>query len=396
MGDPLALPSVARPLSGIRVVDFSTMVSGPYCTRLLADCGAEVWKIEPAEGDLIRHAPPVMRDGSRYFAAFNCGKKSVAIDLKTKRGREIAADLAVRADVLVENFRPGVMAQFGLDYDTLSRTSPGIVYCSVSGFGQSGMMAAWPAYAPIVHAMSGFDAAFLGYQKNSSVPPVSGIQIADVLTATFAFGAIQLALVQRLRTGRGDYVDATLLESILALIAGDLQASQVIGGSIPSYSAIRSKDGYLMVVVISEKAFRSLCAALGRSDWLTDPRFAGRAFQRNGAVLMEEVERWTMERSAEECERLLMGAGVPCSRYRSLAEVLGNQHLRERGTFIELRDADGAFLVTNPPFRLKGSDYSSERSVPRLGEHTRQVLLEALGIGEDELERLSAEKAVVA
>jgi CoA:oxalate CoA-transferase len=386
-----------RPLDGIRVLDFTTMVSGPFATRLLADCGAEVIKVEPREGDLIRYAPPLTRDGSRYFAAFNCGKKSVALDLKSASGRGVAGRLALLADVVVENFRPGVMAQFGLDYDALSRTHPGLIYCSISGFGQSGGMATWPAYAPIVHAMSGFDLAFLGYQTDQSTPPVTGIQIADVLTAIVSFGAIQLALVQRDRTGRGDHIDATLLESILALIGGDLQAAQVArGGGLPSYPPIKAKDGYLVVVVLSEKAFASLCEVLGRPDWLTDPRFAQRAYQKNGAMLMREVERWASERPAEQCQELLMAGGVPCSTYLAPGDILRNDHLRTRGTFTELHDSEGAFLVTNPPFRLRHGRCAVEHGAPRLGEHTREVLRDALGIGGDGIERLVAEGAVIA
>jgi CoA:oxalate CoA-transferase len=387
----------ARPLAGLRVLDFSTMVSGPYCTRLLADCGAEVLKIEPREGDLVRHVPPFTADGSRYFAAFNCGKKSVVLDLKSTRGRELAHALASGVDVVVENFRPGVMRQLGLDYDMLSRDNPRLIYCSISGFGQSGPMAALPAYAPIVHAMSGFDVTFLRYQKDEAPPPIGGIQIADVLTATFGFAAIQLALVQRQRTGRGDHIDATLLESMLTLIAGDLQAAQVASrATIPSFPPIKAKDGYLIVVVISEKAFRSLCGLLDRRDWLTDPRFAGRAFRANGAALMQEVERWAALRSAAECRDLLMGAGIPCSTYLAPEDVLSDDHLRTRGTFTELHDSAGAFLVTNPPFQLRDGRCDVAGGAPRLGEHTREVLRDALGMPDDEIERLADAGAVLA
>jgi len=209
-----------RPLTGLRVIDFSTLVAGPWCSRLLADCGAEVIKVEAAgEGDVLRHSSPIPGGISRTFAHFNCGKKCVALDLKTPAGLDLGRRLIERADVLIENFRPGVMSRLGLDAGSLRARNPRLVYCSVSGFGQSGPMSQQAAYAPIVHALSGFDRAFMTANGSSEAPPASAIMIADVVAAVYAFGAIQTALLQRERTGVGAAIDTTLLEAMLSLVA---------------------------------------------------------------------------------------------------------------------------------------------------------------------------------
>ncbi len=177
------------PLQGIRVLDFTAMIAGPHCARLMADLGAEVIKIEGLEGDLIRARPPLRDGNSTYFGALNCGKKSIAIDLKTKAAKTIIHDLAKLSDVVVENFRPGVMARLGFDYATLAEHNPKLVYCSISGYGQSGPGATRAAYAPIVHAASGYDAANLSYQVQQDTPASTGIFVADILSGAYAFGA---------------------------------------------------------------------------------------------------------------------------------------------------------------------------------------------------------------
>ncbi|MBT5917131.1 MAG: CoA transferase, partial [Alphaproteobacteria bacterium] len=181
-------------MAGLKVIDFTSMLAGPYCTRLLADCGAEVIKIEPAAGDAVRNFPPINNGVSSYFVQLNCGKKSVVLDLASNDGKQAALDLIVDVDVVVENFRPGVIARLGLDYETLSASNPELVYCSISGFGQTGPKSQDPAYAPIVHAASGFDQAQMDIQGDGSAPNNCGIFTADILAAVYAFGAIQTAL----------------------------------------------------------------------------------------------------------------------------------------------------------------------------------------------------------
>jgi crotonobetainyl-CoA:carnitine CoA-transferase CaiB-like acyl-CoA transferase len=362
------------PLDGIRVLDFTSMVSGPFCTRLLADCGAEVVKIESTTGDLLRIVPPHVENRSRYFAAFNCGKKSLVLDLKRPEDVETAARLAEHCDVLVENFRPGVMERIGLGYEHLRERHPGLVYASISGFGQTGPMAGRPAYAPVVHARSGFDFAVQRHQRDPETPPVTGVQIADVVAAAFAFGAIQTALIRRERTGTGDWVDISLMDSIMTLITADLQAAQVEGTRIAAYPPIKTKDDYIAVCIVSPRTFEGVLRATGGLGIERAPRTAD-----ENAKLLAALERWACERSSEECERILSEHGVPCARYETPESVLGLPHLAERGSFASVDAPGGAFKVNDTPFRFRDADVGIRRGAPDLDRHRDEILAAWLG-----------------
>lgn len=217
----------AGALAGLRIADFTTMIAGPYGTRLFADMGAEVIKIEtPSGGDGMRSRRPIRDGRSSYFGTLNVGKKSVALDLRTPTGHEAASALAQQADVVVENFRPGIMKRLGLDYETLAAGRADLVYCSVSGYGQTGPMASLPAYAPIMHAVSGYDVANLEYQLDSTAPASTGVFVADVVAGIIAYGAILTGLQARSRTGRGGYFDVSLLETMLSLMPFEAQNAQ--------------------------------------------------------------------------------------------------------------------------------------------------------------------------
>jgi crotonobetainyl-CoA:carnitine CoA-transferase CaiB-like acyl-CoA transferase len=361
-------------LDGIRVLDFTSFISGPYCTRLLADCGAEVVKVEPPGGDPLRAAPPVVSGGSRYFAAYNCGKKSIALDLKDAAAADLAARLAERCDVLVENFRPGVMEKASLGYEQLCRRNPRLIYASISGFGQSGPMSGFPAYGPIVQALSGFERAFLSYQPAADTPPVVGIQIADVIAAIFAFGAIQTALLQRERRGVGDWIDLSLIESIMATINADLQAAQV--GVTPriGFRPIRATDDFIMVLAVTAKGRENLARVLGDSSPLTAP-----SSMAGFGDLYVRLEKWASERTAAECRRVLMANGVPCATYESPESVLASEHLEQRGTFTAVDAPGGAFRINNAPFRFQRAQSGIRGTPPELGEHGKEVLASWLG-----------------
>src|SRR5438445_2096401 len=204
----------ARPLEGIRVLDFSMMMAGPFCTRLLADLGAEVIKIEAPSGDLIRGRPPVREGRSTYFAQLNAGKRSLVLDLKNPEAVAVARELATSCDVVMENFRPGVMKRFGLGFETLSADNRRLIYCAISGYGQTGPSADKASYAPIIHAASGYDLAHLRYQKDHDRPARTGIFMADVLAGVYAFGAIQTALFHRERSGAGQFIDVALMARV--------------------------------------------------------------------------------------------------------------------------------------------------------------------------------------
>ena len=383
------------PLHGIRVLDFTSMVSGPYCTRLLADMGAEVIKVETIAGDLIRYGAPLTAHGSRYFHAFNGGKHSIVIDLKHPDGAALARQLALRCDVLVENNRPGVMDKLGLGAAALRAEHPALVYCAISGFGPDGAMRDWPAYAPIVHALSGFDAVFMAAQGEGALPPIASVQVADVLTGAFAFGAIQSALIKRFRTGVGDVVDSTLIESAMALVTGDLQVPQLQPTQrILTFKAVRTADGFVIPVILTDKAFASL-ARIINPGWRDDPRFANnRARVANVEAMHAGIEAWTIQRPALECQSTFMKADVPCACYASPTDVLNNAHLQARGSFTQLIDEAGAFLVNNAPFQFASTRTPVRGLAPSLGEHTRALLSSLLAMNDGDIDRLLADKVI--
>jgi len=289
---------------GVRVLDFSTTIAGPHCTRMLADMGAEVIKIETAEGETMRTRPPVRNHCSTAFGQLNVGKHSFVLDLKSDQGVEAVRRLVATADVLVENFRPGVMRRLKLDYASLCQLNPKLVYCSISGYGQTGPSAELPAYAPVIHAASGYEMAHLAYQPGRSRPDYCGIYHADVLTGVYAFGAISAALYQRDRTQTGQHIDVSMLESMLSLTLNELQWSQfaVKPTQRPMFGPIETADGYVMVAIASEKTFQCLMQVIGHPQWVSDPRFAKYSDRReNWAGLMQGVEEWSRSVTTANC-----------------------------------------------------------------------------------------------
>ena len=384
-------------LAGIRVLDFTTTIAGPHCTRLLADLGADVVKIEAPEGDMMRTRLPLRDGASTSFGQLNAGKKSLVLDLKRPEAVAVVHRLVAHADIVVENFRPGVMRRFGLDYERLRAVNPAVVYCAISGYGQSGPSADRPAYAPVIHAASGYDLAQIAHQLEPRRPDYCGIFIADVLSGTYAFGAINAALVQRRATGEGQMVDVSMLESMLSLTLGELQNSQfhVPQPPRPIFGPVATADGYVNLSVASERTFQNLAASAGRQDWLTDPRFAKYQDRRvNWGQLMDELEEWSKRLPTAEVQAIFDRHGVPSSPYRTVAEAMRDPQLAHRGSLAEIHDKGGSFLALNPPFRLTASRAAARPWVAALGEHSFAVLGEA-GYSADEITAL-AEAGVTA
>lgn len=383
-------------LAGLVVLDFTIVMSGPMCTRMLADAGADVVKIEPPEGDVVRQRAPVRGGISTYYASMNCGKRSVVLDLGTPEGRRIARDLALKADVVVENFRPGVMKRLGLDYASLAEANPRLVYASISGFGQTGPRAQAPAYAPVIHAASGFEAANTEYQRDQARPMNNGIFLADVLGASYAFGAIQMALFERERQGpggRGQHIDVSLMDSVLGMLIYEMQAAQFPPDRRRQvYEPVRAADGWVMVAAVTPKNQEVLFDVIGCPEAKADPRFATvAAKESNWGDLLAMIEAWTSQRSGAECERVLMEAGVPCSRYRSVAEAMADPQLAERGFLVELGQGEGRFKCANVPFVMSRTPTRARPRLAALGEHGAEVLREKLGLDEAALDRLRTE-----
>jgi crotonobetainyl-CoA:carnitine CoA-transferase CaiB-like acyl-CoA transferase len=384
--------------AGLRVLDFSTTIAGPHCTRMLADTGAEVIKVETSEGETMRTRPPLRNHCSTAFGQLNIGKNSVVLDLKSPAGVEAVRRLVATADVLVENFRPGVMKRLRLDYDSLRAVNPKLIYCSISGYGQTGPSAELPAYAPVIHAASGYEMAHLAYQPGRTRPDYCGIYHADVLTGVYAFGAIGAALYQRHTTGKGQHIDVSMLESMLSLTLNEMQWSQfeVKPTQRPMFGPIETTDGYVMVAIASEKTFQSLMQVIGHPEWVSDARFAKYADRReNWAELMEGVEAWSRSVDTAQCLAALNAEGVPSSAYRTVKEALADPQIAHRGALAEVEDGGGTFKVLNQPFRMSGAKVSAAKKMATLGEHTRAYLKET-GLSDGEIAAFADKPAAAA
>jgi CoA:oxalate CoA-transferase len=395
-----ASAAVARTgvLTGFRVLDFSAMMAGPYCARWLADLGADVIKIESPEGDHMRTRAP-LRDGcSSFFGHLNSGKRFVAMDLKRAEAVDLVKKLVKSCDVVVEAFRPGVMQRLGLGADVLRAINPRLVYCAISGFGQNSHAASRPAYAPVVHAASGYYMAGFDAQDNMERPPNSSIPMADMLTAIFAAMSIQTALLKRERTGEGSTIDVNLMDSTMCVMPFEFQAAQFpLPNLRPQYKPLRSNDGFVLVAPVNAKNFKNLCAATGHPEWADDPLLRTNQLRiENWSEFMRRIEGWTSQRSGEECELLLMAAGVPCSRYRRIDEVMHDAQFEERSSFATVQDGAGEYKVTNLPFSLSGQKPLAGKTVGKLGNDTFDVLTSLLGISPSEVQRLVSERVLVA
>ena len=370
---------MAGALERVRVLDFTTTIAGPHCTRLLADLGAEVIKIEAPEGDMMRTRPPLRNGASTSFGQLNAGKKSIVLDLKTPPAVEAVRRLVATADVVVENFRPGVMRRFGLDYEALAPIKPELIYCAISGYGQTGPSSQLPAYAPVIHAASGYDLAHMAYQGEERRPDYCGIYVADVLTGTYAFGAIMAALFHRQLTGRGQMIDVSMLESMLSLTLSEIQAAQFSLPPMgrPVFGPVATKDGYINLSIASERTFQNLAIASGHPQWVTDPRFAQYPDRRrNWGELIDELEDWSGERTTEEVQAVFDRHGVPSSPYRTVRAAMADPQLAHRRAFAEIHDAGGVFRALNPPFRMSDTPAAASPHVASLGEHTEELLAE--------------------
>ena len=368
-------------LQGVTVLDFTRVLAGPYCTRLLADLGARVIKVERPRGDDMRAAPlqldPERNDQSSYFVRVNAGKRSIALDLSHPDGRAVALDLIRVADVVVENFRPGVMARLGLDYAAATAIRPDLVYCSISGYGQTGPWRNRPAFAHVVHATSGL----MHLERGDEEPPrVLYLQAADILAGTHAFGAIVAALLRRSRTGRGAHLDVSMLEALIG--AEDISFGSVLNDG-PSYPGPRSGmlvqqvgDEWLALQIVGViDLWPRLLSLLERPELAEDPRFATPIARREHWPELRVIIGAWLDRfaSADEALASLSAARIPCSRVLWPAEVVSAPHLDARGAFPSVaHPTHGAVRVTASPFHVDGEPVGPGGPAPTGPVKTRQ------------------------
>ncbi len=393
------------PLSDVLVVDLSRVLAGPYCTMALADLGAEVIKVErPGTGDGTRQwGPPWAGGESAYYLAVNRNKKSITVNLKTERGREIVRDLACQADVLVENFRVGTMGQWGLGYDRLKDRNPGLIYCAITGYGQDGPYRDRPGYDFAIQALGGI----MSVTGPVEGPPTKvGVAIVDITAALFAAVSILAALYERRQSGQGQYVDVALLDSQVAWLA-NVASNYLVTGRPPArygnahpnivpYELFPTDDGWIALAVGNDRQWRKLCETTGWEDLGSDDRFKTNPKRvEHRDLLVPILQDRFRSQSAAQWYRTLVRAGIPCAPVQSVDEVFADPQVLARELLVELEHPTvGTLNVTGSPLNLSRTPVRMEAAPPLLGQHTEEILAEYLGYGREDVVRLRAEQVI--
>jgi crotonobetainyl-CoA:carnitine CoA-transferase CaiB-like acyl-CoA transferase len=393
------------PLDGLMVLDFTRVLSGPYCTMLLADMGARVIKIEqPGRGDDTRAwGPPFVNGESAYFLSINRNKESLTLDLKHPSARRVLEPLLQQAGVLVENFRPGTMDRLGLGYDTLAGGFPGLVYCSISGFGQTGPRRAEPGYDAVIQG----EAGLMSITGAADGPPFRlGVAIADIVSGMFAAQGIAMALLARARTGLGQRVDIGMLDATAALLtyqAGIYFATGTTPGrmgnrhpTIVPYETFPASDGEFVLAVGNDEQWRRCCDVIGAAALAEDDRFStNQARVRNHDALRSLLIEKLRTRRRTDWVADLKRAGVPCGSVREVAEVLADPQLEAREMIATVDHITaGAMKVLGTPIKLSETPGAVRLAPPGLGQHTDRILQEEIGLSRDEIEMLRSSNVV--
>ncbi len=380
-------------LAGVRVLDFSRVLAGPFCTMMLGDLGAEVIKVEnPGRGDDTRQwGPPWSGEQSAYFLSVNRNKRSLTLNLKSQPGQAIARQLAAGSHILIENFKPGEMARFGLSYDDLHQINPALVYCSITGFGQTGPYHDQPGYDFAIQAMSGL-MSITGAPGGE--PQKVGVAISDVITGLFAVSSILAALRHSEQTGVGQHLDVSLLDSQIAalvniasnyLVSG--QPPQRLGNEHPNivpYQTFRASDGEFVLAVGNDRQFGQVCALIGRRDLADDPRYATNpARVANRLALVAELQAVFHQRPSADWVRDLLALGVPAAPINDLPTILNDPHVQARGL------VNDTFI--NPPVGFSATPAEVRLPPPTLGQHTDELLRDLLQLDEATLAAYHAE-----
>jgi formyl-CoA transferase/CoA:oxalate CoA-transferase len=394
---------MSLPLEGIRILDFTRFMSGPFATMLLGDLGADVIKIEPPGGEDTRGwGPPWIGTDSAYFVSVNRNKRSIIIDLKKAEGLEIVKKLVEKSDVIIENFRPGVAKQLGISYDHLSNINPKLVYCSISGFGQNGPYRDKPGYDLVALAMSGL----MSITGEPDRPPVKfGVPIADLTTAMLAALSIIAALLWREKTGKGQYIDMALLDVQVLLLSHQAfnyfvtgEEPKRMGSSHPNivpYQAFETIDGYIIVAVGSEKLWKQFCNIIERTDLAENPRFktnADRVVNRD--ELIKELNTIFRSKSTSFWLEKLEKGGIPVAPILTVGQVLNDEHVKYRGMVFEIQHPEaGMIKMLGTPFKLFATPGRVRYSPPTRGQHTYEILKE-LGYSDNEIFELKSKRVV--
>jgi crotonobetainyl-CoA:carnitine CoA-transferase CaiB-like acyl-CoA transferase len=390
------------PLKGVRVLDLSRVLAGPICTQLLGDLGAEVIKVErPGAGDDTRQwGPPFLEDAtgnptreSAYYLCANRNKRSLAVDIGSAKGQALIRALAVKCDVLVENFKTGGLKKYGLDYDRIHEVNPGLVYCSITGFGQTGPYAPRPGYDLLIQAMGGL-MSITGPEGGE--PCKVGVAVSDIMCGMYAAVAILAALRAKDASGRGQYIDMALLDAQVAWLANQGQRYLISGEvarrrgnahpDVVPYQVFKAKDGHIILGVGNDQQFRRFCEFAGRPELADDPRFAGNDRRvRNRDALIPALEAMIASRPAAEWLEGLAARNVPCGPVNNIDQVFADPQVRQRQMTVTLPHplaASGEVTLLANPVRFSETPVSYRRAPPTVGEHTAEVLAELLGLDE--------------
>ncbi|HEY0342723.1 MAG TPA: CaiB/BaiF CoA-transferase family protein [Steroidobacteraceae bacterium] len=391
---------MTAPLAGLRVLELARILAGPWIGQTLADLGADVVKVEAPEGDDTRRwGPPFIRRGedleAAYFHCCNRGKRSVIADFRAPAGQKLVCALAGRSDVLIENFKVGGLAKYGLDYESLHALNPRLIYCSVTGFGQSGPKAGHAGYDLMIQGMSGV----MDLTGDPAGPPQKlGVAFADIFTGTYGVIAIQAALAQRERTGIGQHVDMALLDTMVGVL-GNQALNYLVTGDVPHrlgnahpnivpYQVFEVRDGHVIVAVGNDSQFRQFCTVLKRPELAPDPRFLTNADRvGNRKILVDIISIALRDFTRADLLAALETRGVPCGPINSVAEAFAEPQVLARGLRVDLAAPEvpgGLIPSVRTPIVFSDADLALQRPAPRLGEHTDEVMQE-LGISSDKL-----------
>lgn len=403
-------------LAGLRILDLSRVLAGPWASQILGDLGAEVIKVEhPGRGDDTRAwGPPFVTDGdgpdnsfSAYYLSCNRNKRSVAVDMANFEGAALIRRLAAGSDILIENFKVGGLLKYGLDYGSLKAANPGLVYCSITGFGQDGPYAARGGYDFLIQGMGGLmSTTGLAEGRPGSEPTKIGIPVADLFTGLYATIAIQAALRHRERTGRGQHIDCALLDTATAVLANHGASWMVAGivarpmgnahSTVVPYRTFAVSDGHVIVAVGNDSQFRALCGLLDRPDLSDDVRYATNAGRLANRLELEvQIESETIKRSRDKLLSDMVSAGVPGGPINNVDQVFADPQVKARG-MVELHEtrSGGELAMTRFPARLSDTPATIRCLPPRLGEHTEEILSQILNLSLEEIARLRATGAI--
>lgn len=398
-------PGAERPLSGYRVVDLSRILAGPYCTMILGDQGAEVIKVErPGTGDDTRSwGPPFAGGESAYYLCCNRNKRSIAVDLKHPGGADLVRELAAVSDVLVENFTPGLMRRFGLDYETLRKLNPRLVYCSITAYGQDGPYRERPGYDMVLSAVGGL--MWITGERDGK-PCKVGVAITDVLTGVYAAGAITSALLWRERSGRGQYLDCSLLDCQVSGLA-NIASNYLVAGreatrwgtaheSIIPYQVFDTADRPIAVAAANQKLWIRFCEAIGMRAWLDDLRFASNPDRvEHRDVLVPLINEVMSRKPCDEWMARLVEAGIPCGPVNDMRHLFADPQVHHRRMVAEVAHPTiGTLRLCGLPVKYSETPGAILRHPPLLGEHTDEVLAEVLRYPRDRIESLKKQGTI--